>query len=111
MRQVVLFLILVFSAINLKGQDSLYPYNSPADRDPMSALVDEKGRILIEEKKDIEDFVLQGIMYSPQGSVVIINGEMFKEGDKSQDYIIKGIKKDGVVVEKDGKDYFLKWEG
>ena len=78
----------------------------------MRPLIDKEGNILIKEKKEGSSFVLQGIIYSPQGSVAIINNELLHEGDTLMgQFKVKKIESKGVVLEKEGKEYFLKWEG
>ena len=42
---------------------------------------------------------------------VIINNEMYDEGDGFEGYVIKEIEAQGIIVEKEGEEYFLKWEG
>lgn len=88
-----------------------YPYNSKRDRDPMDSLVNEMGKILIKEKGDFTGLSLQGILYSKNGSEVVINGEIYKQGDLIEGHSIKKIEEYKVLLEKDGKEFILKWEG
>ena len=88
-----------------------YPYSTFNNRDIMKPLIDSRGQILIKEDSDIGNFVLQGIMNYPDGSRAVINGEIVAKGDVFQGYSVKNIEKDKVVLEKDGKDFILKWEG
>ncbi|MFH1771602.1 MAG: general secretion pathway protein GspB [Candidatus Omnitrophota bacterium] len=95
------------------GQElsTIYPFDPQTDRDPLFPLVNEKGDILIRDKKEVDDISLQGIIYIPDGAVAIINNEMLDEGDSFEGYTVKEIKQNGVILEKDGKQFFLKWEG
>jgi len=88
-----------------------YPYNSKKDRDPMNPLINERGQILILEKKESSDFLLQGIMYSEDGSKAVINNEIYSEGEVVDGHIIKKIGEYKVLLEKEGKEFILKWEG
>ena len=93
------------------AKDYKYPYSALKERDPFRPLVNERGDILIREKKGIGDFALQGIMYSPRGSQVIINNEVFQEGDTVAGYKIKKIDAYKVIFEKNGEEFVLKWGG
>jgi len=104
----ILFSAVVFSA---PAKDYKYPYSSFKERDPFRPPVNERGEILIKEKKGMGDFVLQGIMYSPKESQVIINNEVFKEGDTVEGYRIKKIDAYKVIFEKNGEEFVLKWGG
>jgi hypothetical protein len=87
-----------------------YPYRALTDRDPMYPLVNERGEILIKEKKVVGDLIIQGIIYSPPESVVVINNEMYQEGDDFEEYKIKKIEPNGIIFQKNSEEYFLKWE-
>ena len=104
----VLFSVVTFST-QAKGYE--YPYSSFKERDPFKPLINKRGDILIREKKGIGDFVLQGIMCSPKESQVIINNEVFKEGDIVEGYRIKKIDVYKVIFEKKGEEFILKWGG
>jgi len=110
--KVVMFFLILILTIGAYAQEFKYPYNPLTERDPLRPLIDEEGNILIKEKKEGSSFVLQGIIYSPQGSVAIINNELLHEGDALMgQFKVKKIESNGVVLEKEGKEYFLKWEG
>ena len=88
-----------------------YQYDSFENRDIMKPLVNERGQILIKEKLGVGNFVLQGIMDYPDGSRVVINGEILAEGEVFEGYRIKKIENKKVILEKDGEDFSLNWEG
>jgi len=105
---ICLFLFSIVASL-AQAKDYKYPYSSFKERDPFKPLVNKRGNILIREKKGIGDFLLQGIMYSPKGSQVIINNEVFKEGDIVEGYKIKRIDVYKVIFEKKGEEFVLKW--
>lgn len=91
-----------------------YPYEINQARDPMQALVDQTGRVLLKEeekKKDLWDLQLQGIMSSTEGNTAIINNEIYSAGQTVEGYFIRQVNAREVIVEKDGKMFSLKWEG
>lgn len=95
------------------GQEYEYPYSHGKDRDPLNPLINERSEILITEEKgskEIDDFLLQGVIYSLQGSTAIIDNELFKEGDVLGDYKIMKIESRRVILEKAGEKLILKWE-
>lgn len=97
--------------VNACAQEYSYPYDSFKDRDPLKPLVSEHGDLLIRERKEMGEFLLQGIIYAPPNSKVIINNEMFSEGDSVSGYTIKKIEPYRVVFDKEGEESILKWEG
>ncbi len=103
-------LLFNFFVCSVWAQNYKYPYSSFRERDPLKPLVDESGNILIKERKQMGDFFLQGIIYSPTGSQVIINNEVYREGDKIEEYKIKKIEAYQVIFEKEGEEFILKWE-
>lgn len=103
--------LLVSVYFALEAQEFKYPHSSLKDRDPLRPLVNERGEIMIAQKKELGDSLLQGIIYSQEGSVAIINNEMYKEGSFLQEYEIKNISNNTVILEKDGREFILKWEG
>jgi len=109
----VLFLLIVFYLFPFLclSQEHKYPYNSFRERDPLRPLVNDRGEILIKEKKGVGDFFLQGIIYYPEGNRAIINNQIFIVGDAIEGYRIKKIDAYRVILEKEGKEFILKWEG
>jgi len=88
-----------------------YPYSSFKDRDPFRPLINERGKILIRVKRKLGNFLLQGILYAPGGSKVIINNEIFKQGDVVAGYKIREIDAYKVTLEKGKRKFILKWGG
>lgn len=108
-----LILFIICGAFITAADDFKYPFDPLIDRDPLSPLINERGDIIVREKipnVEIENIILQGIIYSQEGSIAIINNEMFYEGSNMGDYKIKKITSNGVFLDKSGEEYFIKWE-
>ncbi len=102
------------------ADDYQYPYSAAQERDPLNPWVNDKGELLLKEEVAVNTNTnntaeptvnLQGIMFSNGGSTVIINNEIYREGDYVGKSRIKKIEQNGVVIEGNGKEYFLKWGG
>lgn len=106
------FLVIVCSLAALVSfaQEYQYPFSPLRDRDPLRPLVNERGDILISQRK-IGGVVLQGIIYSPEGSQAFINNEVFREGDVFDGFRIKRIEPNAVILEKDNEEVVVNWEG
>ena len=109
----VLFLGLISFTMSFpaSAKSYKYPYSAFKDRDPFRPLVNERGEILIRVKRKLGNFLLQGILYAPRGSKVIINNEIFKQGDVVAGYKIKKIDAYKVTLEKGKRKFILKWGG
>ena len=83
---------------------------SQKNRDPFSPLVNKLGLILIPREIGFAGLDLKGIIYSQENSVVVINGEVLKEGDTIGDYFILKIEEKKVILKKDNKGFTLKLE-
>lgn len=111
MRKICLVMPFFMIGVVLAAGDFQYSYSPVTDRDPLYPLINEKGEITIRENKELGDIFLQGILYSQgQDSIVIINKEIFHEGDNFEGYKIKKIQSNGIFLEKEQEEYFLKWE-
>ena len=84
-----------------------FVYSTKNKRDPFIPLVGKGMRLLVpQEAKSIENIVLEGIVFDPeQGSLAIINGEIFKEGDSMGGFILSEVTEKSVILTKDEKDY------
>jgi len=84
-------------------------YDSKNKRDPFIPLIGKGMRFLVpQEAKSIENIILEGIVFDPErGSLAIINGEVFKEGDSIGGLILSEVTKKSVVLTKDEKDYTI----
>jgi hypothetical protein len=80
---------------------------SQEPRDPFSPLISKNGLILIPREIDISGLNLRGIIYSPKGSLAIINEEVLRTGDTIGDYSILEINEREVILRKgDGNEGF-----
>ena len=110
MKKFLLLAALLGLGFTLFSEELKYPYG-PGERDPFTPLVNDRGDIVIHEETGISDLVLQGIMYSPDSSTVVINNEIYRVGDFIGKHKLKKIEPNGVSIESGGKEYFIKWEG
>ena len=110
MKKLWLLAILTTWTLTLCAESFQYPY-TPGERDPFTPLVNDRGDVVIREEAGISDIVLQGIMYSPGSSTVVINNDIFHEGDFIGKHKLKKIKPNGVIMISGGEEYFIKWEG
>ncbi|HIE35804.1 MAG TPA: hypothetical protein EYP89_01010 [Candidatus Omnitrophica bacterium] len=106
--KIILIFILIFSFF-VKAQDYNYPFDE-SSRDPFTPLISKSGQILIPRKIEAKNLVLNGIIYSPQNSIVVINGEILKEKDKVGEYTIFKIEEKKVILKKKDKKIILKLE-
>lgn len=86
-----------------------YPFTIE-DRDPFMALITPTGRILVAQQMTLSNFVLKGIIYSPEKKLAVINDEIFKENDIVGDYIVEKIEEKNVILKKGDKEIILKLE-
>ncbi len=109
--------IILFAAVLLVCVHEALPQDeasgyafSTANRDPMAALIDSKGGILIAKRAGLGGLNLKGVIYSPAMPLAIINDEVLTEGDMVAGYVIIEITEKAVVLEKDNKEFTLKLE-
>ncbi len=96
----------LFSGAALAEQEIVY--DPHGKRDPFAALVtatsrDASGLVGIEGAGDIK---MEGIVYDPKGSVVIVNGSLMKEGEESGNLKVLSIKPNGVLFSINGSEEF-----
>lgn len=105
----VAFLLSLFGIAfyNLYAQNYKYPYDEYS-RDPLDPLVSSNGQILIPKEGAISDFLLQGVIFSEEGSRAVINNEILRVGDIIKDYHIFSIGEKKVILKKGGKEFILK---
>lgn len=81
-------------------------YDSGAKRDPMIPLIGPDG--LISQKGVRSDLNIEGIIVDKGGdSVAIINGEVYKAGDRIGEAVVVQILKDRVLLSQDDEDKTL----
>ena len=82
----------------------LIRYDAAGRKDPFIPLVGPGG-IIAKKALDSSGFGVEGIVFDPKaGSIVLINGEAFKKGDKVKDAEITEIFRNRVILSKDGED-------
>lgn len=84
-----------------------FEYDAKAKRDPFVPLVSGRGAYVSDAYAigSIKDIRLEGIVWDEaKGSVVIINGEIVKEGQEIGVVKVLKIEKDGVVFYVDGEE-------
>ena len=87
-----------------------FVYEDEDRRDPFMPIVPKSGRILssMKAKRFIKNVSLEGIIFSSEGeSLVLINGEPHRLGDKVGGFQIKGIQSEKVILEAAGEEFVL----
>ena len=78
-------------------------YETGGRRDPFIPLVGPGG--VITQTFDPANLRVEGIVFDPNGgSLVLINGEFYKQGETLQDVTVKSIFKDRVILVKDDEE-------
>ena len=105
----LLVFVFVFIAQHSYSAEKTFEYNNRDKRDPFIPLIGEGVRLLIpQEIKSIEEITLEGIIFDQQqGSLVIINGEVFKQGELIAGFMLKEIKQDLIILTRDNKNYIV----
>jgi|GEM_PF-753023 len=104
------FFLFPFSFIYAQ-EDTIFKYETGANRDPFIPLVTKDGKLTITygTLNSINDVILEGILYDPSGeSVVIMNDLVLKEGGRAGGIEVKKIEEDRVILFFEGKDYTFK---
>ncbi|MDD3296342.1 MAG: hypothetical protein PHU64_03170 [Candidatus Omnitrophica bacterium] len=91
------------------SQSSRYAFNDSA-RDPFEPLVNKAGFILIPKEIDVTGLAVQGIIYSKDLPLAIINGEVVKQGDYIGDYNVVQIEVKRVILKKGNESFTLTLE-
>lgn len=97
----LLFFVWVCCFFNFFTLCSVYgeelTYHTGDRRDPFVPLVGPDGIMMLKGKTS--DFVVEGIIFDPrEGSLALINGEMYKPGDSVNEAVIIQIFKDRVLL-------------
>ncbi len=87
-----------------------YPFDEYS-RDPLYPLISKSGQIIIPKEAAIADFVLQGVIFSEDGSRAVISNEIVKEGDNVRGYTVLQREEKEVVHGKGEDKFTLKLEG
>ena len=74
-------------------------YDVVFHRDPLQALVDQQGTVVTSLGLS-GGLTAQGIIWSDEHPLVVVDDELFKEGDQVGPYKVLKIRKDSVVVQR-----------
>ena len=75
-------------------------------RDPMKALVDSQGNLVTSAGLH-EGLSVQGIIWSETRPLVVIEDQLFAQGDTIDQYTIREIRRDGVTVQNGSETQFV----
>ena len=109
MKRIKIFIIgslVVACVMPLGSYGAEFVYEAKGKRDPFVPLVGyRKQAVAIEDILTIDDVYLEGIAVGPKrDKIAIINGVMFKEGDRVGNMEIRKISAESVTVFKDGQE-------
>ena len=91
----VFFMLPAFFSLAFAAEIS---YDSAGRRDPFIPLIGPNG-VLTQRAAAQSDLKIEGIIYDPpQGSLVLVNGEFYKQGDVIGDAIVISIFQDRVIL-------------
>ena len=117
MKKVILILLISFQfsapsfQLVFASEEPVFIYDSYGNRDPFMPLLTKDGRPITTYSKigSINDIVIEGILYDPQGeSVVVINDLILKQGSTISGVTVKSIEKNSVVLSFKGEDHTFK---
>lgn len=82
------------------------PYDAVFRRDPMRQLVDERGELTMASGFS-SGYAVQGIIWSPEHPLAIIDDELYATGAQVGPYTILEIRADGVVAQRGSETLFV----
>ena len=82
------------------------PYDVVFRRDPMRACIDAEGH-LVSVGSLHGGLSVQGILWSEAHPFVVVDDELFSEGDAIGPFTLLEIRSDGVVAQRDGQTLFI----
>ena len=107
-KKIMFFLILCGLAVAAMpaGYANQISYERGERRDPLRPLIGPGGALM--KRARTSDLNIEGIIYDPAGgSLVIINGEVYKPGDPVQDANLIHIYKDRIVLVQEDEEKVL----
>ena len=83
-------------------------YNPRGKRDPFVPLVTTATRVSsgLVSVENAEELTVEGIVYDPKGSIVVVNGTVLKEGEELGAVKVLKIKSDGALFSVNGVEAF-----
>jgi len=108
----LIFFTLICSSIFSYAQtEASFIYESEGRRDPFIPLITKEGKLLVTYGviTSINDVVLEGILYDPEGeSIVILNDLVLKENDQVGNIKVERIEKNRVILSCKGEEHIFK---
>lgn len=101
----LIIFLLVANILFSEEKKEKFVYDAQNKRDPFIPLVTNEGFLIsLESEKEFEDITLEGIIYDEKGtSYAIINSNIVKAGDNIGAITIMEIRKDKVLILKEGQ--------
>ena len=83
-------------------------YNPHGKRDPFVSLVTTATRVSsgLVSVENIEELNVEGIVYDPKGSIIVVNGTVLKEGEELGAVKVLKIREDGALFSINGVESF-----
>ena len=101
---VIILMIIFVPLVNLLAEE--FRYDRGTRKDPFVPLVGPGG--LVKSEIQTSDLNIEGIIFDPKkGSMVLINGEFYKEGDRVKSANVVSIFKDRVILVQNDKEKIL----
>jgi Tfp pilus assembly protein PilP len=103
----IIFLAFLLSC-DILVADEAFVYKDHGLRDPFWPLVSQGGAIVnYDTNFMVSEMTLEGIVSDGEGGVAIINGNIVEQGKKIGLYTVQEIRKDRVILLKDGATSIL----
>jgi hypothetical protein len=97
-----------FLICGIAAAEDGFVYNDHNLRDPFWPLVSQGGAIVnYDTNFVVSEMTLEGVVSDGAGGVAIINGNIVEQGKKIGLYTVQEIRKDRVILMKDGKTSVL----
>lgn len=107
---IILVVLVAGAFLNGAGGEE-YKYLSKGKRDPFVPLAtgEVKTNLGIQSVETIDDVKFEGVIYDPSGkSIVVLNDEALKEGDKKYNVEVIRIDNKSVTIKINDKEYTIK---
>lgn len=109
-RSFIFAAVLLASSFLYAQDEAPFVYDAEGMRDPFMALVTKDGKlnVVYGTINSINDIKLEGIIYDPNGdSIVILNDEVLKKDQSSNNITILDIQRNNVKISLYNKEYTL----
>ena len=89
--------------------DREFMYDNGGRRDPFLSLIADNVNVFDLEELSVEGVMLEGIIYDPlQGSLAIVNGEIYRTGDRIGGFEVKEIANNFIKIAQEDILYTIK---